>query len=178
MTGQPQLLMRRADLAGLPPIDVPAGYVLRRAVIADAPGLARLLAAAFGDAWDGQRVCDTLLGCAEVKRTYLITHGETVVATASAAERFHLYPQAGYVHWVGTDPQHAGKGLGCLASLAVLHAFAELGYHSAVLETDDNRLPAIRIYRKLGFTPEMTHVSYPARWQAILATPPRVVSGG
>jgi mycothiol synthase len=74
------------------------------------------------------------------------------------------YPGSGYVHWVGADPAHRGKRLGYLASLATLHEFVRLGCKDAVLETDDFRLPAIKVYFKLGFAPEYRHATHAPRW--------------
>ncbi|HHY83306.1 MAG TPA: hypothetical protein GX505_11630 [Clostridiales bacterium] len=41
------------------------------------------------------------------------------------------------------------------------------GWTSAVLETDDFRLPAIKTYFRLGFQPKFTHESHPDRWDKI-----------
>jgi mycothiol synthase len=51
--------------------------------------------------------------------------------------------------------------------LAVLHHFRESGCTGAVLETDDHRLPAIRLYLSLGFLPQMVAPDHPERWRAV-----------
>ena len=47
--------------------------------------------------------------------------------------------------------------------------FAEQGYESIILLTDDWRLPAIGLYLSLGFDPVMEREDMPSRWQAIMA---------
>lgn len=168
MNGQPQLQMRRDDLAALPPLAPPAGVAIRQAGEADAAGIAACLAAAFGVPWDVARVQAELLRHPEVLATFVAVIDDVVVATASAAQQPPLHGDAGVLHWVGALPGHGGKGLGGLVSLAALHHCAGLGLVAAMLLTDDVRIQAIRTYRKLGFRPFMHHRSHPARWQAIL----------
>lgn len=169
MDKPPQLQMRRDDLTGLPPLEPPAGVSVRRAVDADAAGIAACLTAAFGVSWDEPRVRSELLHHAEVLATFVATIDGSVVATASAAHQPGLYGDAGVLHWVAALPGHGGKGLGGLVSLAALHHCAGLGLVAAMLLTDDARIPAIRTYRKLGFRPFLHHRSHPARWQAVLS---------
>lgn len=165
----PQLVMRRPDLAGLPPLAIPDGLELRRATGADAEDLAGLLRAAFAVEWDAAGVHAQLLSAADVRATFLLREAGAVVATASAALRPLEHPDAGYVHWVAADPRRSGRGLGRLVSLAVMHEFIRLGQSAAVLTTDDHRLPAIRTYLGLGFQPCDRHPSHAERWRRILA---------
>lgn len=170
MSGLPQLQMRRDDLAGLPAVVPPPGVVIRPAVEADARGIAACLSAAFAEPWDEERVRTTLLRHPEVLGTFVAEAGGVIVATASAAHQPGLYGDAGVLHWVASLPGHGGKGLGGLVSLAALHLCAERGMVAGMLLTDDQRIPAIRTYRKLGFRPFMHHRSHPDRWRAILGT--------
>ena len=50
-----------------------------------------------------------------------------------------------------------GRGLGFHVSLACTHIMAAEGRTSAVLQTDDFRLPAIKSYLRLGFAPLLMH---------------------
>lgn len=167
MSTHPQLQMRRDDLAGLAPLVPPAGVTIRRATEADASGIAACLGAAFGVPWDVARVQGDLLHHAEVLATFVALSDGAVLATASAAHQPALYGDAGVLHWVATLPGQGGKGLGGLVSLAALHHCAGLGLVAAMLLTDDERIPAIRTYRRLGFRPYLHHRSHPARWQAL-----------
>jgi len=70
---------------------------------------------------------------------------------------------------VGVDPDSRGLGAGRLIALAALHSLAERGYKTAVLSTDDERIPAINLYYSLGFRPIYTHESHKERWKKIMA---------
>jgi mycothiol synthase len=71
------------------------------------------------------------------------------------------------VHYVAAAPDHAGKKLGYLASLATLYEFVRLKCKMAVLDTDDYRLPAIKTYLNLGFMPYHRDDTHEARWTAV-----------
>ena len=72
------------------------------------------------------------------------------------------------VHMVCVRPKERGHRLGYWLTLAVLRYFRDRGFERARLSTDDYRLSAIRAYLDLGFAPELTHPSHPARWDAVL----------
>lgn len=163
----PQLRMRRPNLDGLPPLAVADGYEVRAFRLGDEASAAATLTAAFGMEWTPDRVRSELAENPFVRRMFVVVHpNDGVVATASAAWRASA-PEEGYVHWVATHPDHAGRRLGWSATLAVLHDFVRQGLRPAMLETDDHRLPAIRVYRDLGFAPDPWHPSHPSRWAAV-----------
>lgn len=170
--------MRRPTLDGLPPQPpLPPGYALRSYREGDLGALASVLRAAFDDpTWTPERVRTTLTNAPDVAQTLVIDHGGVPVATASARLKAD-FPGSGYVHWVAAAPAHRGFGLGYAVTLAVLHVFTEMGCRAAVLKTDDERLAAIRAYRRLGFRPEHQDATHPARWAIVEAelaegTPP------
>lgn len=68
---------------------------------------------------------------------------------------------------VAVHPGAQGKGLGKKICLAVLHDLASRGYKSALLSTDDIRLPAIKLYLSLGFEPFYTDGSHKERWNKV-----------
>lgn len=167
--GTTQLFMRRPSLADLPPAPpLPPGYVLRAFEPGDLTALGAVLTAAFDEPWDDEKVRHNLTEAPDVERVYVVAHEGVPVATASARLLPHLYPGSGYLHWVGADPRHQGKGLGTLVSRRVLEHFRAAGLRDAVLETDDARLPAIRSYLKLGFVPEYRAADQQGRWSRIL----------
>lgn len=175
MSDLPHLRMRRASLDVLPECTLPDGFTLRAAASADLPALTGLMAAAFPELlWTPKNVHDALFADTTVKETLVIEDPakDALVATASVRLLPERFPRTGYLHWVGAHPLYRGKRLGKTISLAVLHAFAQRGCTGAVLETQDFRLTAIRVYLGLGFVPEIAHESHPARWDAIL-NPPR-----
>ena len=164
----PSLFLRRADLLDLPPLDLPDGYILRTARPDDAEGIAAMLGEAFPEMeWTAERVEKWLLNDESVATVFVIDFGGVPVATASARLVPDAYPGSGYVHWVGTSTAHRGKRLGTLVSLAVLYEFVPLGCRDAVLETDDFRVPAIKVYLNLGFVPEYRHATHAPRWAAL-----------
>ena len=164
-----QLLMRRPRLDDLPPIPpLPPGFTLRTFEPQDLEPLAALLQRAFEDPnWTPEKVRQTLVDAPDVMKIYVIDHEGRPVATASARLVPDRFPGSGYLHWVGVDPEYRGQRLGAIVSLAVLHEFARMGCQDAVLETDDHRLAAIKIYQEMGFEPVHTDESHILRWAKI-----------
>src|SRR5947208_3160936 len=164
-----QLFMRRPWLDDLPePPALPPGYIVRAYEPDDLSTLATLLTRAFGDLWDEEQVRRRLVEAPDVEETYVLAHHDRLVATASARVMPDVYPGSGYVHWVGADPDYQGKGLGALVSIRVLQHFRDVGLRDAVLETDDFRLPALRMYLRLGFVPEYRAPDHQRRWAQLL----------
>lgn len=167
-----QLFMRLPSLADLPPaVALPTGFQLRAACLKDGRDreqLAEVLSQAFGDTWDAVRVGEVLSPEEGVQEIYTVVAGASVVATASARLVPDLYPASGYVHFVGAHPQQRGRRLGEAVTRAVLEYFARIGMHDAVLETDDFREPAIKLYLRLGFVPEYRAGGDQLRWSRVL----------
>jgi mycothiol synthase len=164
-----QLFMRLPELANRPArVPVPASYTLRMAGPEDLEGVAAVLSDSFEDTWDAERASMTLSAEEGVEATYIVCSGPEVVAVASARLLPALYPGAGYVHYVGVHSSHRGHRLGEVVVGRVLEHFATAGVASAVLETDDFRLPAVRIYLRLGFVPEYRSAGDEARWSQVL----------
>lgn len=161
-----QLLMKLPALSGP---DGNGGPLVRLAGDGDAGGLARLLGAAFPETeWSVGRVGRDLLGEPTVASVHVIPGEGQLLATASA--RYNpVFPGVGYVHWVGVDPIARGRNLGAAVMADVLARFASDGITSVVLETDDERLPAIRSYLAQGFVPQYSHPDHEARWSAVFA---------
>ena len=165
------LLMRRPSLAALPPLPPLApDHSLRLAGEDDTPTLVDLLHRAFVDAtWTTSRVQKELQNEPTVKQTLVVERQGNVIATASVRLLPERFPGSGYLHWVAVDPAHQGQRLGYIVSLAVLHAFADIGCADAVLETQDERLPAIKTYLRLGFVPEYTDETHQEQWKVLLS---------
>ncbi len=170
----PSLQMKLNSLSAFakPPV-LPEGFAFRRASEADADALSRLLGRSFPEiVWTPDRAHRDFFEDETVKEVWVVetasAEGPVLAATTSAR---HFAPDApGYVHWVGADPDHRGKLLGLRVTEQVLHRFREWGLDSAILETDDFRLPAIKTYLKLGFVPVLSHAAhtgYPERWSKI-----------
>lgn len=170
----PGLLFRRPNLDNLPAINLPAGYEIRPFQPGDEKSAAETLSRSFEDEWTVERVKRDLSENDFVKTMFVAVHDGKVVATASAASGGD-WDGIGYVHFVGTHPDHTGKALGYWVTAACLHEFRRLGYPSAALHTDDHRIPAIKTYLKLGFALDVdAHPSYRPRWDKILAAHPEL----
>lgn len=157
------LQLRRPDLSELPAVTA----LVEVAGPGDADALARLLTTSFGEPWDADKVRGQLLDEPTVSETFLIREGGRVIATASARTLPDRYPGAGYLHWVAADPEQRGRGIGREVVLAVLHRFAADGCRASVLETDDHRLAAIKLYLRLGYIPQYPDADHQTRWSAI-----------
>jgi mycothiol synthase len=81
--------------------------------------------------------------------------------------------RSGNVHYVATHPDHRGKGLGRIVTVRVLQHLATLGLEDAFLLTDDYRLPALRLYLRLGFVPRYHDQTHEGRWSLLF---PQLVS--
>ena len=165
------LFMRRPnldDLPSLPPL--PPGYILREFRPNDLDALSNMMRLAFeDDQWTSERMKRVLTEAPDVKKVFVVDFGGVPVASASARVLPEDHPGSGYVHWVAVAPDHRGQGLGYLITLATLYEFKQMGLHDAVLETDDQRLAAIKTYQKLGFEPEHRHESHLERWAIVIS---------
>ncbi len=164
MAELPQLFMRLPKLALEDVTDDPS----EKATPEDAAQIAALLSEAFEEEWDAERVIRELGPDEGVDASFVVRESQAVVAVASARHVPDLYPGAGYLHYVAADSSRAGRGLGSVVTLAVLRHFRDEGLDTAVLETDDFRLPAIRTYLKLGFVPEYRHQADQGRWSRVI----------
>jgi mycothiol synthase len=153
---EPNIRMRRPHLTNLPVVPaLPNGYDLGPFTQQDnVSALAALLTTAFNDPWDEPRTKTELSEAPDVHAVYIVTYRNDIVATASSQLRKKHTTTSGYVHWVGTHPDHRGKGLAYALVARVLQDFVARGYVGAYLETQQFRIPAIKTYLKLGFTPE------------------------
>jgi len=163
---QPQLLMRRTQVS-LPRPTHADPAIIRTATRSDAEAIGRLLERAFPEkSWSTEKALETFFDDPTVRATFVAERapGEPLLATASARIDPMNFPDDGYLHWVGTDPDARGRGLGRAVTLAAMAHLRSLDRATVVLETDDHRLPAIRLYQTLGFEPVAWHESHAVRW--------------
>ena len=146
--------MVRPHLHAVPHRPLPEGYVLRVLEPTDESQLAQLLTLAFADTWDAPRVAAALTQAPDVKAVYGVFQGRQLVGTASSRHLPGRDPAAGFVHWVATHPDKRAQGLASALLEHVLSDFQTRGYSRARLDTQPERLPAIRAYLKFGFVPE------------------------
>lgn len=98
--------------------------------------------------------------------TFLIEQGGVPAATVTAI--VHPAERQGYVHMVAAKPDCRGKGVGRLLNQLACARFWEQGCQTAVLTTDDFRIPAIKSYLTAGFLPVDCDTDMTGRWEAVL----------
>jgi mycothiol synthase len=169
LTAVEQLLMRRPHLEALDDLALPAGYQLRTFQPGDEQTWLELCNPAIGMNWSMEQLHQKLLDVPwfSPDRLFFITHNQEPVGTACAWQLTVDEKHTGYVHMVVVQPEHRGRGLGRAATLRVLHYFREHGFKESVLNTDDFRLPAIMVYRLLGFEPVIQDEIMRQRWGAV-----------
>jgi GNAT superfamily N-acetyltransferase len=73
----------------------------------------------------------------------------------------------GRVHWVAIIPALQGHGLARPLMSLICQRLAELGHQQAYLVTSKLRLPAINLYLKFGFVPDIRHEADRIAWQGV-----------
>ncbi len=165
-----QLQMLRPHLRDLPPLGIPAGYALRTWQAGDEQAWADIMNTGIGD-WTVDKVQQFFIGRPQFSpdAVFFAAQNGQPVGTAAAWRIPETETRRGYVHMVCVLPEHRGRNLGYLVTLATLHWFLQHGFVEALLETDDWRLPAIRSYLRLGFVPITEDDEMRARWRKVMA---------
>lgn len=163
-----QLKMEKNDLDNVPAIALPEGYVLRTFHEGDEAGLARIYAASDLGSETPEKVRKTILEhpCFKPERVFVLEHAGGPVGTAAAWVEPNE-PDCGYLHMVGLLPEHRGKRLGAILSIASIQYSRSEGFRRQRLDTDDWRDPALRLYLGLGYYPLFMDNTHPKRWRSI-----------
>ncbi len=168
----PQLIMR-INLNELPPLELPNGYSVHTHQTGKEKEWEEIVESSFDMHFD----FDFLIRAGHFNKDhiyYLNINGEDV-ATLTAVEH-DSYPGEGWLRVLGLKKSASGKGLGKLMMLIALYKLKERGYKTAVLSTDDFRIPALCTYLGLGFKPVYNHESHQERWQKLKETLPEKYS--
>jgi GNAT superfamily N-acetyltransferase len=166
MSASDKLEMIRPSAALVPMPPVPEGYRLRLRATFDVP-----LHPLFKTVFNGMRIHEIagkLLpdGCFVVE--HRASHRIAGFCLAFRGDRPPRHQHAGQLAYLVVDPVHFGKGLGTLLAAAVTNKLAADGYTRPFLRTDDDRLPAISIYRRHGWQPHLYTPAMAPRWKAVL----------
>jgi GNAT superfamily N-acetyltransferase len=166
-----QLRMIRPHLDGLPDYTVPEGYALRTFQPGDEAAWCAIMHTGLGADWTVERCQQQLTSLDRFRPEglFFVTHDGQPVGSACAWPDSPEDPRRAQVHMVCVMPDHRGKGLGWLVTLAVLHYMRDHGFQASYLFTDDFRIPAIKTYVGLGFEPDYLEESHRPRWAAVFA---------
>ena len=162
-----QLLMVR--LPGLVEIPkLPEGFSLRTYREGDWKGWVEACADGLGTAdWTEKDFHEKMLAMEGLNPEgifFIVDSAGQIAGTATG----WLKPEHGYVHMVGMRTDFRGKGLAKPLNAAVVKYLLEKGCDRIVLDTDDFRIPAIKVYLGLGFVPVLQDVDMRARWVAVM----------
>lgn len=164
-----QLSLRLKGLSQLPEPCIGSPYEVRTFRPGDEQGMTEIFRADFGEDWCPEKVFKDMVNWDGIgpDRIFNAVAGSQVVGTATAWFRPDRYPDAGYLHMVGSHREHRHLGIGRAVSLAALECFRRARLDAAVLHTDDHRKPALSLYFELGFRPELTEADHLDRWRAL-----------
>ena len=172
-----QLRMWRPSLEGLPEVVVPEGYGLRTFREGDERAWGEIMESpeGIGREWTVEKVRSSMMEKPQFEEAGLFfvtsdAEGGKPVASATAWRNAAAGERTGYVHMVCALPEHRGRGLGRLVTLATLKYMRERGDQDVLLQTDDFRIAAIRSYLGLGFVPvyeDDPASDHVARWSAV-----------
>lgn len=165
---QLQMVWPEYLLESPPKVIMPPGYRLRTFQPGDEPQILRLMALVGWPDWQLEFWQAAILaGCWFLT---VETKSDKIVASAMGLhDPKDPNPVGSELSWVAGDPAHRGQGLGRAVCAAVTGRLIEAGYRDIHLFTDDWRVPAIKVYLKMGYTPLLFNSEMVERWQAICA---------
>ena len=93
-----------------------------------------------------------------------------IVGSAIAKDNASSYPfHGGSLHAVFVDPAFRGFHLGAGLAATVTHHLVEAAYTDIFLTTDDHRLPALKTYLGLGWSPIVFDKEHEERWRSVFS---------
>ena len=167
---RPQLRMHMTDFSNLPPVETPAGYLLRTYRLGDEQAWADIMnSTGQMGSWTAEGVRDRITASPRFipEGMFFATFNGDPLSTACAFLDDPANHDVVQLHMVATKPEHQGKGLAKVCSLAVIHFCAARGFKEVYLRTDDHRLPALKMYLKMGFEPSHLEGAGQDRWAEV-----------
>ena len=160
--------MVHRHLDSLPELEIPDGYGIRTYQPGDEAHWAEIMNSGIGE-WTAEKCRQELTSKPQFlpDGLFFATFQDKPVGSACAWRRSPEDREVGWLHMVCVVPEHRGKQLGHLVTLAVLHYLHDHGFKEVWLSTDDWRLPAIKSYLRLGFEPHYFDDSHRERWQKV-----------
>lgn len=116
------------------------------ATLADAPRLAQLHGASFRRGW-GESEFESMLGESNTL-VHRLRRGRRTIGFAVS----RIGADEAEILTIALDPRHRGQGLSGNLLLTHLGHLAGRGVRTIFLEVEENNVPALRLYKKAGFT--------------------------
>ena len=163
--------MVRNHLRNIPYFKLPSPYTIRPYLPGDAAAWIRIQAAADRYNPINPGLFEQQFGTDSTVLTerqfYLCDPAGLPIGTASAW--FGLDDRRGWgrVHWVAIVPERQGQGLAKPLMTVVCNRLRELGHQRAYLTTATVRIPAIRLYLKFGFRPDVQNEQDRQAWRGL-----------
>ena len=167
---QLQMIWPKEKLNEPPDFVLPAGYSLRTYRNGDKNAYVKLMRNAGFDSWGVENFNETLKSALPNGLFFVVCDetGDLVATTVAQHAPSELHPFGGSLGWVAGSKDHSGKGLGYVVCAAVTKRLVDAGYEDIYLLTDDFRLPAVKTYLKLGWTPLFHEDDMKERWKIVL----------
>jgi mycothiol synthase len=164
----PQLEMSFPKSLGFVSIPiVPEGYILRTFKIEDLEAF-RVLLQYAGFQFSSLQIQEIMSNCLP-EGCFVVENSSTKELVATMMAR-HLsstrYPFGGRIDWLATHPEYRGLGLGNICARSATNHLIKLGYENIWVTTDDERIPALKIFLSIGFKAVLTEATK-TRWAVI-----------
>jgi mycothiol synthase len=151
--------------------EMPEGYRLRHYVDTDKVEYLRLI---DSEGWKlNEEQFKTFYNLIIPKGFFIIEDVDSgnIVSTAVALHNpdcsHYYFPFGGDIGFVVTQPEHRGKGLGYIATLAATKRLINGQYTSIRVVTNDHRTAAIKTYLNAGCLPFLYNIDMEIRWEII-----------
>jgi mycothiol synthase len=155
----------------LPAIQLPPGYRLYAEQVGNESDFFALMTAVNWPGWDSDKLQpwrERLLSEGWFWLIHLAS-GQLVASSMALRDCREFGEQGGEIGWIAVDPAHRGLRLGTAVTIAATQRCLQEGYRHVHLYTEDWRLPALKIYLRLGYKPLLYAPDMAARWRAIAA---------
>lgn len=165
------IIMVRNSLDNIPDYDLPAGFHFRRYTNNDMETWLNIETIAdTHSSFSEQRFLSTFNNKPELlpARMFFICDENCDNKEIATATAWYENETCGLIHWVAVLPDYQGKGLAKPLLSKTLNCMKSLGYSNAMLRTKTFRTPAINLYLKFGFRPQIKSSQDCTAWQTVL----------
>ncbi|NQT53651.1 GNAT family N-acetyltransferase [bacterium] len=165
------VFMVRDSLDDVPQFDLPAPFAVRRYRPGDAATWLRIQKAADHYSTFHREKFAEQFGTDDgvlAERQLFLCDGEgSAVGTVTAWFADHRGVPHGRIHWVAIVPDIQGRGLARPMLGAACNRLRELGHPRAFLDSQTMRVPALNLYLKFGFRPDIRHDDDLRAWRLV-----------